>query len=83
MATEVNWSNLLDHKYASYKVEVNAFLDSLDISNSTNVSMAYIYDQIRNALKVDENLKLLYHEAVHGSEKSVKLRIKKRLTNLK
>ena len=83
MASNVDWSKLLVKKYNSFNVEVEAFLDSLDVSNSTDVSMGFIYDKIRNDKNVSPDLKLLYREAVYGSEKAVKLRIKNRLTNFK
>ena len=83
MAVSVDWSDILDKKIPSFKVEVTAFLDSLDVSNSTDVSMAFIHERIRNDVKVPENLKLLYREAVYGKEKVVKLRIKNRLANFK
>ena len=70
MASNVDWADLLDKKYNSYKVEVSAYLDSLDVSNSSDISMQFIYERIRNAPKVPENLKLLYKEAIYGTEKS-------------
>ena len=83
MASKVDWSDLLDKKYNSYKVEVSAYLDSLDVSNSSDISMQFIYDRIRHAPKVHENLKLLYKEVIYGSEKAVKMRIRNRLANFK
>ena len=73
MAKKINWSELLDKKYPSYTVEVNAFLDTADVSRSTDVSIQNIYQAIRNDDKVDSNLKLLYHETIYGSNKDAKL----------
>ena len=39
MATPMDWKKLCDGRYPSYKVEVTAFIDSLEISASTDVSM--------------------------------------------
>ena len=81
MAKKINWSELLDKKYPSYTVEVNAFLDTADVSRSTDVSIQNIYQAIRNDDKVDSNLKLLYHETIYGSNKDTKLRIRNRVSN--
>ena len=83
MALKIDWSDLLDKKYNSYKVEVSAYLDSLDVSNSSDISMQFIYEHICNAPKVHENLKLLYKEAIYGTKKAVKMRIRNRLANFK
>ena len=83
MASQVNWKELLDGRYPSYKVEVNAFLDSVDISSSTEISMDHIYQAIKSDPNVCDNLKLLYHESVYGSDKEVKKRIKSRVSNFR
>ena len=83
MATAIDWEKILDGRYPSYKVEVVAYLASLDIATSTDVSMQVIYDAIKNDLQVCENLKLLYKEALFGTEKSVRLRIKNRIGNFR
>ena len=81
MANEVNFAKLLDKKYASYTVEVEAFLDTCQVSSSTEVAAQMIYDKIKDYCKVDSNLKILYHEAVFGSDKDVKACIKNRITH--
>ena len=81
MASQVIWVELLDGQYPSYKIEVTAFLDSLDISSSTDVAMDYIYQQIQNDINVSDNLKLLYRETVFGSNPRVKARIKNRVSH--
>ena len=83
MASLNDWSVLLDARYPSYKVEVEAFLDSLEVSNSNEVSMACVFDAIRDQPEVSDNLKLLYHEAVNGTDKNVKLCIKNRMANFR
>ena len=83
MASKMDWGPLLVKKYVSFNVEVEAFLESLDVSNSTDISMAFIYDRIKNDEHVSPDLIKLYKEAVYGTEKVVKLRIKNRLTNFK
>ena len=55
MAAQIDWSELLEKKYPSYKVEVNAYLDSLEISSSNDVSIDKIYQAIRNDTDVNEN----------------------------
>ena len=83
MAGLIDWSGLLEKKYPSYKVEVNAFLDSLDVAYSVEVSTEMIYQAIRLDGQVNENLKELYHEAIYGVNEDVKKRIKNRGTNFK
>ena len=83
MASQINWSELLEKKYPSYTVEVNAFLDTAQISKSTDVSIMNIYQAIRNDMQIDSNLKLLYHETVYGSNQHVKLRIRNRVANFR
>ena len=41
MAEQVDWDALLE-KYPSYKVEVEAFLNTVHISRSTDVSMCRV-----------------------------------------
>ena len=83
MASGEDWSKLIKARYPSYKVEVEAFLDSLSVSNSTELSIAGIFDAIKYEDHVDDNLKLLYGEAVMGTDKDVKARIKSRVSNFK
>ena len=83
MASVLDWESLLEKKYPSYKVEVNAFLDSLDISNSVDLSIEYIYDCIKDDAQVNPNLLALYYEAINGSEKEVKARMRNRISNFK
>ena len=81
MACEVDWSQILEGHYPSYKVEVLAYLDSLDISSSNEISIEYIYEKIKSDHNVGDNLKLLYHEAVFGQNKAVRARMKNRVSN--
>ena len=83
MATNVNFEELLEKKYPSYTVEVNAFLNSLDVASSTEVSIDQIYQAISNDKNIDSNLKLLYHEAVYGTDKNVKKRITNRVVHFR
>ena len=83
MAAEVNWEELLQRKYPLYRIEVKAFLDNVHISNSNDVSMQKIYAVIQNDQQVDADLKMLYHEAIHGSNKDVKARIHSHITNFR
>ena len=83
MAAQVNWDELLEKKYPSYTVEVQAFLDTCDISRSTDVSIVNIYKKIQNDSQVNSDLKILYHECIHGTNKDVKLRIRNRIANFR
>ena len=83
MAEDINWDELLDKKYPLYKIEVETFLDTAHISRSTDVSMVKIYDVIVHDPNVSEVLKMLYHEAIHGTNKDVKSRICNRVANFR
>ena len=60
-SSQDDWEPLLKAKYLSYTVEVEVFLESLDIATSSEISMEKIYDAIREDPKVDENLKMPLH----------------------
>ena len=81
MAGAIDREELLKFKYPSYTIEVKTFLDTAHISKCTDVSIEKIYAAIKNDPQVNENLKLLYYEAIHGSNKDVKTRIRNRVTN--
>ena len=81
MSSSVNWETLLDKKYPSYKIEVNAYLDSLDVSNSIGILAQFIYDVIKDDNSVNKDLKLLYKKALFCTNKEVKLRIKNMVSN--
>ena len=80
---ETYWEKVLKGKYVSYNVEIEAYLDSLEIATSTEISMQKIYFVIRNDPSVHENLKALYREALFGTNKEVKARIKNRISNFR
>ena len=81
MAVFIDFTELLEKKYPSYTVEVNAFLNSLDVASSTEISIGLIYQAIRNDNNVDANLKLLYREAIFGNDPNVKKRITNRVNH--
>ena len=81
--SEINWSDILEQRFLSYKAEVTAFLDTVHISNSTDVSIEKIYDKIKDDEDVPENLKLLYKECISGTDKNVKLRMHNHIGNFK
>ena len=83
MASAGIWEELLERKYPSYTVEVNAFLDTAHVSKSTDVSILNIYHAIRNDMQVDNDLKMLYHESIYGSNKDIKTRIRNRVANFR
>ena len=39
MASQINFAEILEERFPSYKAEVTAFLDTLHISQSTDVSI--------------------------------------------
>ena len=81
MAIKQDWKALLKKNYPSYKVEVEAFLDSLAIATSNEISASKVYDAIKDISEVNSNLKSLYREALFGRDKDMKSCIKNRMTN--
>ena len=79
MANQIDWQKLIKGRYPSYTVEVNAFLDSLSISASSDVSIEHIYNAIKDEDYISEDLKLLYNEALNGTNGDVKARMRSRV----
>ena len=83
MASGTNWSEILEERFPSYQAKVNAFLDTVHISKSTDVSIEKIYNAIQYDEDVPHKLKLLYHECIFGTDKNVKSRIRNCVSNFK
>ena len=83
MASNIDWSSLLVPRYPSYKLEVEAFLDGLGVSASSDILLHKMYQAIRLEPEVSENLKLLYREALYGTQREVKARMRGRVANFK
>ena len=79
MASPTDWKQLLIPRYPSYKTEVEAFLDGLDVSNSNDILVQIIFESIEFNDSIPDNLKLLYAEAANGTDKEVKARMKSRV----
>ena len=82
-SNEAYWERVLKGKYVSYNVEVDAYLESVEIATSTDISMQKIFFAIRDDPSVHENLKAMYREALFGKNKEVKSRIKNRIANFR
>ena len=83
MGSEVDWKALLKGKYPSCKIEVDAYLDSLEISTSNEVSARKCYEAICDHPEVSETLKMLYKEGLFGTNKDVRARIKSRMSTFR
>ena len=83
MASNLDWDVIMRDRYATFKVEENAFIESLSICNSTEVAAERIYETIKDDADIPENLKLMYREFVFGDNDRVKGRIKNRITNIR
>ena len=83
MACKINCDAVLKGKNASYKVEVDAYLESLDIATSTEISAQKIFYAICDSPVVDSNLKAMYREYLFGSNKDVRSHIKNRISNFR
>ena len=83
MAAQLDFDELLKERFPTFKVEEEAFLDSLEIANCTDVYMERIYEAIRGDPSVPVNLKVMYREAVHGTNKDVAKRIRNRISNIR
>ena len=67
MASDEYWKVLLKKNYPSYKVEVDAFLNSLEIATSNEISASKVYQAIKHLPEVNDDLKSLYREALFGT----------------
>ena len=70
-------------RFATFKVEETAFLDSLKICNSTEVAIAKIYEAIKDLEDMPSSLIMMYREAAYGEDKQVKRRIRNRISNIR
>ena len=83
MASNVDWSEILKDKYSTFKIEEKAFVESLKICNSNEIAAEQIYQAIKDEDEIPDNLKLIYREAVYGSNERVKLRVRNRIGNIR
>ena len=83
MATNINWDEILNDRYATFKTEENAFVESTKICNSTEIAVERIYEAIKEDDDVPENLKLMYREYIFGDNERVKRRIRNRISNIR
>ena len=82
MAALENWDEILKERFPTYKVEEDAYIDSLEVAHSTEVYIERIFEAIKNDASVHDNLKLMYREALDGGNKDVVKRIKNRISNI-
>ena len=64
-------------------MEVEAYLDSLDVATSSDISISKIYEAISHVEDINPNLKALYQEACFGTNKDVKSRMRNRISNFR
>ena len=83
MASSINWKQIIRARYPSYTVEVNAFLESLEVSSSSEISIEKVYEAIKDDPQINSNLVLLYKEAAFGTNKDVKAHMKSGMSNFK
>ena len=78
MTSVSEWDKILAGKFKLYEIEKSIFAENRNKSNSPEVMAKFICDGLRPG-DVPDNLKLLYQEAVYGSDKKVKQCITKRI----
>ena len=83
MASNLNWELILKDRHPTFKVEEQAFIESLKIANSNEVAAEKIYQGIKDDEDIPENLKLIYRKAVYGTHEKVKSRIHNRIGNIR
>ena len=83
MASNIDWQLIMKDRFATFKVEEIAFLESLKICNSTDVATEKIYEAIKHDGDIPRSLKLMYKEAIYGENEKVKSRIKNRISNIR
>ena len=83
MACNIDWEEILKDRFVTFKVEETAFIESLQICNSSEIAAEKIYETIKFDEDVPENLILMYKEAVYSENEKVKSRIKNRIANIR
>ena len=83
MASNLDWSLILRDRFATFKVEETAFLESLKICNSTEIAIERVFEAIKDDVDIPRNLKLMYRESIFGDNEKVKQRIRNRISNIR
>ena len=83
MASNIDWQLIMKDRFATFKVEETAFLDSLKICNSTDVATEKIYEAVKEDPDIPRSLKMMYKEAIYGDHEKVKSRIRNRISNIR
>ena len=83
MAAQLDWDQILNDRYATFKIEETAFIESLQIANSNDIAAQCIYEAIKDKEDIPENLTLMYREAIFGSNTQVRKRIRNRMGNIR
>ena len=76
--TEQEWDYFLNQKFKVYQAEEFIYINSIDRSILPESYAKIICDALRNG-DVPHALRVLYREAVYGTNEKVKARIKKRM----
>ena len=82
-APTVDWPSIMKDRFATFKVEETAFVESLKICNSNDVAIVKIYEAIKDLEDMPKSLIMMYREAAYGDNEKVKRRIKNRMSNIR
>ena len=75
------WAVVLKAKFKAFEIEKSIYRDSQKIASGPLMFAQYICDGLLPG-DVPENLRKLYHEAVHGTNAKVKQRIISRIYSI-
>ena len=75
MAGPHDWDAILSQKFKVFQVEESTYVESSQRSNGPDMFAKFICDSLRDC-DVPQNLRLMYREAVYGSNEAVKKRIR-------
>ena len=79
-----DWDEILKPPYSTYQCEEDAYIEISKVTIDNEVAMDFLYDNaIRDNKDVCENLRMMYYEGVHGTNKEVRRRMQNRMSHFK
>ena len=79
-----NWTEILKPPYSTYQCEEDAYIEISKITIDNEIAMEFLYENaVQDNTEVCRNLRLMYHEAVNGTNKDVRRRMQNRMSHFK
>ena len=79
-----DWTEILKPSYNTYKCEEDAYIEISKITIDNEIAMEFVYENaVRDNAEVCSNLRMIYAEAINGTNKDVRRRVLSRMSNFK